>query len=85
MIVLFHENMSLLSTYKFIIIPIEYRTFGPFVYNLAEKQMLISLVIEQRKHEFYRIVKVRFSTSIFMPCEGGITFRTPAKIYFSQG
>jgi hypothetical protein len=40
MIVLFHENVLLLSTYKFIVIPIKYRNFGAFVYNLAEKQML---------------------------------------------
>jgi hypothetical protein len=44
----------LLSTYKFIVIPIKYRNFGAFVYDSAEKQMLnaISLVIEQRKNEF---------------------------------
>jgi len=63
MIVLFHENVSLLPTYKFIIIPIKYRNFGAFVYDSAEKQMLnaISLVIEQRKTEFDRIAKVRVS------------------------
>jgi hypothetical protein len=56
-----------------------------FVYDLDEKQMLnvISLVIEQRKKEFDRIAKVRFFSSIFMPCEGDITFRTPVGIYFS--
>jgi hypothetical protein len=53
-----------------------------FVYDLDEKQMLnvISLVIEQRKKEFDRIAKVRFFSSIFMPCEGAITFRTPVRI-----
>jgi hypothetical protein len=60
MIVLFHENVSFLSTYKFIIIPIKYRNFGAFVYHSVEKQVLtaISLVIEQRKNEFDRIAKV---------------------------
>jgi hypothetical protein len=62
MIVLFHENVLLISTYKFIIIPIKYHNLGAFVYDSAEKQMLnaISLVIEQRKNEFDRIVKVLF-------------------------
>ena len=84
MIVLFHENVLLLSTYKFIVIPITYRIFGAFVYDSAEKQMLdaIPLVIEHRKNKFDRIVKVRFPPSIVMPCEGGITFRTPDRIYF---
>jgi hypothetical protein len=54
----------------------------------------ILLVIEQRKNEFDRIAKVRFMPSIakvislsgplpgsiFMPCEGDITFQTPARI-----
>jgi hypothetical protein len=54
MIVIFHENVLLLSTYKFIVIPIKYLNFGTLVYDSAEKQMLsaISLVIEQRKNEF---------------------------------
>jgi hypothetical protein len=54
MIVLFHENVLLLSTYKFIVIPIKYHNVGAFVYDSAKKQMLnaISLVIEQRKNEF---------------------------------
>jgi hypothetical protein len=84
MIVLFHEHVLLSSTYKFIIIPIKYRNFGAFVYDSAEKQMLnaISLVIEQRKNKFDRIANVRFFPSIFMPCEGDITFRTSARIYF---
>ena len=73
MIVLFHENVLLLSTgtYKFILIPIKYHNFGVFVYDTAEKQMLsvISFVIEQRKNEFDRIAKIG---SIFMPCEGDI-------------
>jgi hypothetical protein len=30
------------------------------------------LVIEQRKNEFDRIAKFRFSPSIFIPCEGDI-------------
>ena len=53
---------SLLSTYKFIVIPIKYRNFGAFVYDSAENQMLNanSLVIEQRKNEFDRIAKVWF-------------------------
>jgi hypothetical protein len=56
---LFHENV-LLSTYKFIVIPIKYCNFGAFVYDSAEKQMLnsISLVIEQQKNEFDSIAKV---------------------------
>ena len=51
MIVSFHENVLLLSTYKFIVIPIKYRNIGAFVYDSAEKQMLsaISLVIEQKE------------------------------------
>ena len=54
MIVLFHENVLLLSTCKFIVIPIKYRNFGAFVYDSAEKKMLnaISLLIEQGKNEF---------------------------------
>jgi hypothetical protein len=46
MIVLFHENVLLLSTNNFIIIQIKILVF---VYDSAEKQMLnaISLVIEQ--------------------------------------
>ena len=62
MIVLFHENVILLFTYKFIVIPIKYHNFGAFVYDSAEKQMLntISLVIEQRKNIFDRITKVLF-------------------------
>jgi hypothetical protein len=64
MIVLFHENVLMLSTYKFIVIPTKYRNFGAFVYDSAEKHMLnaISLVIEQRKNEFHRIAKVWFFT-----------------------
>ena len=47
MIVLFHENVLLLSTYKFIVI---HRNFGAFVYESVEKQMLtaIALVIKQQ-------------------------------------
>jgi hypothetical protein len=47
MIVLFHEQILLLSTYKFIVIAMKYHNFGAFVYDSAEKQMLnaISLVI----------------------------------------
>ena len=38
MIVLFRENVLLLSTHKFIITPITYRNFGAaFVYDSAEK------------------------------------------------
>jgi hypothetical protein len=39
----------MLSTYKFIVIPIQYRNFGALVYDSVEKQMLkaISLAIEQ--------------------------------------
>jgi len=33
MIALFHENVLLLYTYKFIEIPIKYRDFGAFVYD----------------------------------------------------
>ena len=62
----------------------KYHNFGALVYDSAEKQMLnaISFVIEQRKNEFDRIAKVRFSPSIFIPCEGDITFLTPSMIYF---
>ena len=72
MIVLFHENVSLLSTYKFIIILIKYRNFGAFVYDSAEKQMLnaISLVNEQRKNKFDRIAKVWFSPIYFYALRG---------------
>ena len=64
--------MLLLSTYKFIVIPIKYRNFGAFVYDSAEKQMLtiISLVIKQRKNEFARIEKVRFSPIYFYALRG---------------
>jgi len=37
MIVLFHENVLLISTYKFIVIPIKYRDFGGFVYHWTIK------------------------------------------------
>jgi hypothetical protein len=72
MIVLFHEHVLLLSTYKFIIIPIKYRNFGAFVYDSAEKQIVsaISLVIEQRKNEFDRIAKVRFFPIYFYAVRG---------------
>ena len=75
---------KVLSTYKFIVIPIKYHNFGAFGYDSAEKQMLnaISLVIEQRKSEFDRKAKVRLSPSMFMSCEGYIPFQTPARIYF---
>ena len=73
MIVLFQENVLLLFTYKFIIIPIKYRNFGAFVYDSAKKQMLsaISLVIEQRKNEFHKIAKVRFSPIYFYALRRG--------------
>ena len=67
MIVLFHENVLLLSTYKFIAI---HRNFGAFVYESVEKQMLTAIALVIKQH------------SIVMPCEGDITFRTPARIYF---
>jgi hypothetical protein len=72
MIVLFHENVLLSSTYKFILIPIKYRNFGAFVYYSAEKQILsaISLVIEQRKNKFDRIAKVRFFPIYFYVVRG---------------
>ena len=68
MIVLFHENVLLLSNCKFIAIPIKYRNFGALGYDSAEKQMLrtISLVIEQRKNELDRVAKVRFSPHVFV-------------------
>ena len=85
MIVLFNENVLLLSTYKFIVIPIKYHNFGAFAYDSPEKQMLsaISLVIEQRKNEFERISKVRFPHQLFCLARVIlfiITFRTPARI-----
>jgi hypothetical protein len=72
MIVLFHEHVLLLSTYKFIVIPMKYRNCGEFIYDSAEKQMLsaISLVIEQRKNEFDRIAKVRFPPIYFYNLRG---------------
>jgi hypothetical protein len=63
MIVLFHENVLMLSTYKFIVIQIKYRNFGAFVYMIQTKNKYLkvfSLVIEQRKNEFDRIAKVQF-------------------------
>ena len=43
-------------------------SFWVLVYDSAEKQMLnaISLVIEQRKNEFDKIAKVRFSPHLFL-------------------
>jgi len=72
MIVLFHENVLLLSTCTFIVIPIKYHNVGAFVYDSTEKQMLnaISLVIEQRKNEFDRITRVRFSPIYFYTLRG---------------
>jgi hypothetical protein len=72
MIVLFHEHVLLLSTYKFIVIPIKYHNFGGFAYDSAEKQIVsaISLVIEQRKNEFDRIAKVRFFPIYFYAVRG---------------
>jgi hypothetical protein len=72
MIVLFHENVLLISTYKFILIPIKYHNFGVFVYDTAEKQMLdvISFVIEQRKNESDRIAKVGFFPIYFYALRG---------------
>ena len=72
MIVLFHDNVLLLSIYKFIVIPIKYHNFGALVYDSAEKQMLnaISLVIEQLKNEFDRIAKVRFFPIYFYALRG---------------
>jgi len=74
MIVLFHENILLLTTYKFIAIPIKYRNVGTFGYDSAEKQMLnaISLVIEQRQNEFDRIV--RFFPIYFYVLQGRYHF-----------
>jgi hypothetical protein len=67
---------KVLSTYKFIVIPIKYHNFGAFVYDSAEKQKLsaISLVIEQRKNEFDRIAKVWFPSIYFYAMRGGINF-----------
>jgi hypothetical protein len=72
MIVLFHENVLLLSTYKFIVIPIKYRNFGAFVYYSAEKLWLSAylIVIEQRNNEFDRIAKVWFSSIYFYALRG---------------
>ena len=72
MIVLFHENVLLLSTYKLIVIQIKCCNFGAFVYDSAEKQMLsaISLVMEQRKNEFDRKAKVRFFSIYVYALEG---------------
>ena len=81
MIVLFHENLLyyiiiLLSTSKFMVIPMKYRNFGVFVFDSAKKQMLniISLVIEQRKNKFDRIAKVWFSTIYFYALRGRYHF-----------
>jgi hypothetical protein len=72
MIVLFHGNVLLLSTYKFIVIQIKYPNFGAFVYDSVKKQMLnaISLAMEQRKNEFDRKAKVRFFLIIVYALEG---------------
>jgi hypothetical protein len=74
MIVLFHEDVLLLSTYNFT--KNKYRNFGAFVYDSSEKQMLsaISLVIEQWKTEFDRIAKVRFSPIYFYALQGWYHF-----------
>ena len=89
MIVLFHENVLLLSTYKFIVIPIKYRNFGAFVYDSDEKQMLnpIALVIEQRKNEFDRIATVRFFPHLFL-CLARVTSLSghlPGSIFSQEG
>jgi len=72
MIVIFHENVLFLSTYKFIVIPIQYRYFGAFVYDSAEKKMLsaVSLVIEQRKNKFDKIANVSFFPIYFYALRG---------------
>ena len=72
MLLLFHEHVFLLFSYKFIVIPIKYRNFGVFVNDSADKQMsnAISLVIEQRKNEFDRITKVRFFLIYFYALRG---------------
>jgi hypothetical protein len=72
MIVLFHENVLLLSTYKLIVIQIKYCNFGAFVYDSAKKQMLstISLAMEQRKNEFERKAKVWFFPIYVYALEG---------------
>ena len=43
MIVLFHENVLLLSIYKFIVIPIKYHNLVAFVYDSAEKQKFFAI------------------------------------------
>jgi hypothetical protein len=37
MIVLYHENVLLLFTYKFIVIQIKYHNFGAFVYDSGKR------------------------------------------------
>ena len=51
-------------------------TFGAFVYDSADKQMLstISLAIEQRQNEFVRIAKVRFPHIYFYALRGWYHF-----------
>ena len=84
MIVLFHEDVLLLSTYKFIVIPMKYCNIGAFVYDSAEKHMLnaISLVIEERKNEFDRIAKVRFTLIYFYTSLSG---HLPGSIFSREG
>jgi len=84
MIVLFHENIWLLSTNNFIVIPI---TFWAFVYDSAKKQMLsaISLVVEQRKNEFERIEKVWFFSIYFYALRRWYHFPDICQDLFSQG
>ena len=64
-IVLFHEHVLLLYTYKFTVIPIKYRNFVARVYDSAEKQLwnAISLVIEER---IWQDIKSPVSPHLFL-------------------
>jgi hypothetical protein len=72
MIVLFHEHVLLLSTYKFIITNKMSQFWNVCLYGSVEKQTLnaMSLVTEQRKNEFDRIAKVQFSPIYFDALRG---------------
>ena len=87
MIVLFHENVLLLSTYNFIVITIKYRNFGTFVYDSAENQMLnaISLVIGQRKNEFDRIAKVWSHLFLCLARVISLSEHLPGSIFSREG
>ena len=64
--------------------PIKYRNIGAFVYDWTENQILnaMSLAIEQRKNEFDRIAKVRFTLIYFYTSLSG---HLPGSIFSREG